>query len=138
MTSIRLSTAKRIAGKWIHLFKCTSLRGRRQGRSTGGSENAGNGSAGYEGRTENSDGSKLLIFVPRHSRLVRGSSSYRPDRQSACSIGLDPHRSRRNQCRDRATVRTTAGFTSQRRSSSDGWYWPSSRRPCNAAKPEIG
>jgi hypothetical protein len=69
-------------------------------------------------------GSKLLIFVPRHSRLVRGSSSYRPDRQSARSIGLDPHRSRRNQRRDRATVRTSAGSTSQRRSSSDGWYWP--------------
>jgi hypothetical protein len=25
-TSIQLSTAKRIAGKWIHLFKCTLLR----------------------------------------------------------------------------------------------------------------
>jgi hypothetical protein len=47
-TSIQLSTAKRIAGKWIHLFKCTSPRGRRQGRSIGGSENAGKGSAVYE------------------------------------------------------------------------------------------
>jgi hypothetical protein len=63
MISIRRSMAKRIAGRSIRRLKSRSQRGRRQGRLIGGSENVGSGLVACGGRTDGSDGSRLLIFV---------------------------------------------------------------------------
>jgi len=64
-TSIRVSTAKPIAGKSIHRSKSSQRRGPLAARSTGGLRNDSSGWAGSRVRTANSDGSDLLIFGPR-------------------------------------------------------------------------
>ena len=62
-TSIRVSTAKRIAVKWIRPLKCRSQPGHRQDDWIGGSENGESGSGGCEDRTVVSDGPKPQTFV---------------------------------------------------------------------------
>ena len=60
--SIRVSTAKRIAGKWIRPSRLRQPRGPLEASSTGGSKSASSGWDGYAVQTAVNDGSKLLIF----------------------------------------------------------------------------
>jgi hypothetical protein len=62
--SIRVSTAKPIAGKSIRPSKCSQPLGRPAARSTGGSENGESGWAVYEVQTGVNDRSKLLLLGP--------------------------------------------------------------------------
>ena len=60
--SIRVSTAKRIAGKWIRPSRLRQPRGPLEASSTGGSKSASSGWDGCAVQTAVNDGSKLLIF----------------------------------------------------------------------------
>jgi hypothetical protein len=61
--SIRPSTAKPIAGKWIRRSRWKLPHGQLAARSTGGSESAVSGSEEYAAQTADNGGSRLLIFV---------------------------------------------------------------------------
>ena len=60
--SIRVNTAKRIAGKWIRPSRLRQPRGPLEASSTGGSKSASSGWDGYAVQTAVNDESKLLIF----------------------------------------------------------------------------
>ena len=63
-SSIRVSTAKLIAEKWIHRLRSRSQLGQQQARLIGGSKSASNGSVECVVQTVGNGGLKLLIFGP--------------------------------------------------------------------------
>jgi hypothetical protein len=80
------STAKPTALKSIRPLKWRSPNGSQRARSTGGSKNVSNGSAGYAVRMAENGGSELLIFVPRaaHSLDFQVFTRWSPTPYSGC------------------------------------------------------
>jgi hypothetical protein len=72
--SIRVSTAKQIAGKSIRPSKSSQPPGLQAALSTGGSKNASSGWAEYGARMDVNAGSKLQIFARRKRADAAGVS----------------------------------------------------------------